>query len=147
MENLNQQKEDVKLTEKEQMKILARVLEVERRRFEYADTAQWMLDDKNNTDILLISERLTEWEGKAKAENKKTFTELQIALLRIANYCNQLETLNKASVSKYVSEVEKNNNLKSEMRVTELKLIQRIKELEKELSYAKKENEFGQSNK
>jgi hypothetical protein len=146
MNDLNEKRKAETQKENDYLKLLSKVLEKERQRFEYADTAQWLLEDKNASDMLFISEKLQEWSEKSKPENKKQFLDLLTALLRINNYCTQLEILNKSAVAKYVSEVKTNEKLKSDLRVLSLEHQKEINKLKSELESAKKEIEYINSN-
>jgi hypothetical protein len=130
------------LIEKAQVGLMLQFWEKERQRFDYADTAQYILQEKNELDIMLIMDKLVEWTKVAKDENKKMFTDLFLAILRIQNYVSNLETLNKHSVAKYIGEVQISKNTASNAYSEKLKYEQEIYKLNKEIESLKKENEF-----
>lgn len=135
------------LIEKAQVGLMMKFLEKERKDFQYANASQYLLQDKNESDIMLIMNQITEWAKIAKKENQNTFTDLFLAILRIQNYVQNLETLNKQSVAKYVRELEVSKNTASSALSDKLKYESEIRELKKQLEDAKKEIEFINSSK
>jgi len=81
MDQLNKKRAENSEIERNQIKLVSKFLEQQRKRFDYADTAQWLLQNKNETDLIHISEKLNEWSGKAKPENQKQFDDLIITLI------------------------------------------------------------------
>jgi hypothetical protein len=134
------------LIEKAQTMLMMNFIERERKAFEFADTSQFILKDKNDIDIMLLMNQIVEWNKKAKPEQQKLLTELFLAILRIQNYTQNLETLNQHTVAKYVTQQELSKSTLSSHASEKLKLELRIKQLETELSNAKKEIEFIQGN-
>ena len=130
------------LMEKAQLGLMKKFIEKQRENFEYADTSQFLLQNKNEDDIMLIMNQIVEWSKVAKEENKKVFNELFLAILRIQQYVETLQTLNKHSVAKYVREVEVSSNTASAAYGEKLKHEQEIQQLKKDLETAKKEIEF-----
>ncbi|MCL5460164.1 hypothetical protein M3M33_16115, partial [Loigolactobacillus coryniformis] len=62
------------LQAKANIKLTAKV----RERFDYADTTQWLAQDKNLEDLTIVSNAITEWilNPKITEEKKKELTEL-----------------------------------------------------------------------
>jgi len=141
-EELENKRSQNALIEKAQIACMSRFLEKERERFDYADTSQYLLQDKNETDILLLMDKIVEWSKKAKEENKKMFTELFLAILRIQSYVSNLETLNKQSVAKYIGEVQVSKNTASIAFADKLKYESEILKLKNTIESLGKEIEF-----
>jgi hypothetical protein len=130
------------LIEKAQVRLMMEYVEKERKSFEYADTSQFILQDKNEVDLILLMNQIVDWNGKAKPENKQVLTNMFLAILRVQNYVQTLETLNKHTVSKYVIEVENNKNSASYYASNKLQSEKEIRDLKKEIDVLKKEVEF-----
>lgn len=130
------------LIEKAQVRLMMKFIQKERDSFEYAETSQYLLQEKNESDIMFLMNQIVEWSKVAKEENKKLFTDLFLAILRIQSYAQNLETLNKHSVAKYIREVEVSKNTASSAYTEKLKHEQEINQLKKDLETAKKEIEF-----
>jgi len=146
-EAMREKRSENALIEKAQVRLMVEYIERERKRFEFADTSLYILKDKNEIDIMLIMNQIVEWSKKAKnVEQKNLLTELFLAILRVQNYVQNLETLNQHSVAKYVTQMELSNNTLSSHAREVLKYKVKIKELEKELENAKKEIEFIERN-
>jgi tellurite resistance protein len=143
MENLKDQRADEKRKENMQVSLMSKFLEQQRERFDYADTAQWILDDKFDTDLIFIQDKVIEWLKTAKNENqKKVLNEMVLVCFRINSYTDQMRTLNKATVAKYVTVEKRLAALHSEMRLALYDKDQEIEKLKKDLETAKKEIEF-----
>lgn len=147
MEDLNKKRNEFGLNEMNHMKLVKKHFEKQRQRFEYADTAQWIRQDKNETDLIYVSEKLAEWSEKAKPENRKQFEDLILSLFRIQSYCVNLETTCKASVAEFVSESKKVSYLESEIRRLKVENLNEVSKLKIELENVKKEIEFINSSK
>ncbi len=142
-EAMREKRSENALMEKAQTRLLMEFVERERKRFEFADTSLYILKDKNEIDIMLIIDQIVEWSKKAKnIEQKNLLTELFLAILRIQNYTQNLETLNQHAVAKYVSQMELSKNTLSSHASEVLKYKLQITELQKQLENAKKEIEF-----
>ena len=142
MEDLNKKRSEFGQNEMNHAKLVNKHFEKQRQRFEYADTAQWLLQNKNETDLIFISEKLAEWSEKAKPENRKQFDDLILTLFRIQSYCVNLETTCKASVAEFVSESKKVIHLESEIRKLKIENLNEVSKLKLELENVKKELEF-----
>lgn len=143
MENLKDQRQESKKKEMSQIVLWTKFLEKERERFDYADTAQWILDEKFDTDLILLQDKLIEWLKTAKNDSqKKTLNELVLVCFRASSYTDQLRTLNKATVAKYVSTEKRFNALHSELNLLRYDKDKEIEKLKIELENAKKEIEF-----
>jgi hypothetical protein len=143
MENLKDERQEYKKKEMQQLSLLSKFLQQERERFDYADTAQWIADEKFDTDLILIQDKVFEWLKTAKNDNqKKVLNEIILACFRINSYTDQMRTLNKATVAKYVTVEKRLTALHSEMRLALYDKEQEIEKLKKDYETAKKEIEF-----
>ena len=143
MENLKDERQEYKKKEMQQLSLLSKFLQQERERFDYADTAQWIADEKFDTDLILIQDKVFEWLKTAKNDNqKKVLNEMVLACFRINSYTDQMRTLNKATVAKYVTVEKRLTALHSEMRLALYDKEQEIEKLKKDYETAKKEIEF-----
>jgi hypothetical protein len=133
--------------EKKQVSLMAKYFEQQRERFDYADTAQWLLDDKCDTDLIYIQEKVSEWSKSAKNDaQKKVLNEMFMGVFRINSYIDQMRTLNKQSVAKYVTAEKEIQRLHSDKKLLEIEKNQEILKLKTELENAKKEIEFIERN-
>lgn len=140
---MNDKRSENALIEKAQTRIMMSYIEEERKRFEFAETSQFILKDKNEIDMMLLMEKIAEWNKSAKNDSqKKLLTELFLAILRIQSYVQNLETLNQHTVAKYVVEVDSSKKRDSYHASQKLKLELEISKLKKDLENAKKEIEF-----
>lgn len=124
------------LQAKANIKLTAKV----RERFDYADTAQWLAQDKNLEDLTIVSNAITEWilNPKITEAKKKELTELLQSVWRSMAYCQNLETVTKTAVSKYSFTEKQFSKYLSEIRLLKLEKTQKDKEIES----LKKEIEF-----
>ena len=143
MENLKDERAEQKRKEQQQVSLMSKFLEQQRERFDYADTAQWVLDEKFDTDLIFVQDKVIEWLKTAKNDNqKKVLNEMIMVCFRINSYTDQMRTLNKATVAKYVTVEKRLTALHSEMRLSLYDKDQEIQNLKKDLETAKKEIEF-----
>lgn len=141
--NLQSQRENEKLIENKQNDLLVKFLKQKRDRFDYADTSQWIAQEQNENDLLLISDSLTNWHSKAKNESQKKELYLLLqSIWRNSSYCVNLETICKSAVSKYINVENRNDQLVKEKRIIEIELIQTKDKLNAEIDKLKKEIEF-----
>ena len=147
MNDLKDARAKEKEQEKKQVSLMAKYFEQQRERFDYADTAQWLLDDKCDTDLIYIQEKVSEWSKSAKTDaQKKVLNEMFLGVLRVSSYIDTMRTLAKHSVSKYVTAEKEVQRLNSEKRLMKLDKDKEISRLKKELENAKKEIEFIERN-
>ena len=129
--------------ENQQMKLWTKLMDQQRKSFEYADASQYILDEKCDIDLVYIQDKIVEWSKIAKNETqKKVLNEMFLCLLRTSSYIDVMRTLSKQSVSKYVSVEKRITALHSEIRLMEYDKNNQISELQKQLDNAKKEIEF-----
>jgi hypothetical protein len=129
--------------ESQQLNLWTKLLDQQRKSFEYADAGQYILDEKCDTDLVYIQDRIVEWSKSAKNDNqKKVLNEMFLCLLRCSSYIDVLRTLSKQSVAKYVTAEKRITALHSEIRLMEYDKNGQIAELKKQLENAKKEIEF-----
>jgi hypothetical protein len=129
--------------ESQQLNLWTKLLDQQRKSFEYADAGQYILDEKCDTDLVYIQDRIVEWSKSAKNDNqKKVLNEMFLCLLRCSSYIDVLRTLSKQSVAKYVTAEKRITALHSEIRLMEYDKNGQISELQKQLENAKKEIEF-----
>ena len=147
MNDLKDARAKEKEQEKKQVSLMAKYFEQQRERFDYADTAQWLLDDKCDTDLIYIQEKVSEWSKAAKTDTqKKVLNEMFLGVLRVSSYIDNMRTLAKHSVSKYVTTEKEIQRLHSEKKLLEIEKNQEISKLKTELENAKKEIEFIERN-
>ena len=81
MNDLKDARAKEKEQEKKQVSLMAKYFEQQRERFDYADTAQWLLDDKCDTDLIYIQEKVSEWSKAAKTDTQKKVLTVKIPSL------------------------------------------------------------------
>lgn len=147
MNELKDARAKEKEQEQKQVSLMSKYFEQQRERFDYADTAQWLLDDKCDTDLIYIQEKVSEWSKAAKTDTqKKVLNEMFLGVLRVSSYIDNMRTLAKHSVSKYVTTEKEIQRLHSEKKLLEIEKNQEISKLKTELENAKKEIEFIERN-
>lgn len=146
MNELNEKRKAQNEIEKSNVSIFIKALESEKKRFEYAEASQWLLDDKCDTDLIYIQEKLSEWSAKAKETQKPVLNEMYFGIMRVYSYIESLRTLCKTAVSKYVGLEKENARLQSEINLQKMNHLKEIQRLTKELENVKKEIEFRDNN-
>lgn len=116
----------------------------QRKYFEYSDTAQYLLEQKKEDDLLLLQDSFVEWITKLKKEDKRKndLTQLLQSVWRIQSYCGTLETVCKSSVARVVELNKTIDRLESEKRLLELEIKQMNIKHELEKNNLGKEIEF-----
>lgn len=130
--------------ERIQAKLHTEYIKQRRKYFEYADTAQILLEQQKDDDLLLIQNWFMEVHNNLKPDDKR---KKEILLLiqgvwRIEKYCGGLETIAKASTVRVVEHSKENEKLKSEKRILELEVKQIKAKYEKQINVLEKEIEF-----
>lgn len=122
MDDLIKEREKAKQLELLQAKNAINYIKQCRQRFDYADSAQWLAQDKNLEDLTVVSNAISEWvlNPKLGKEKKQELTELLQSTWRVMAYCQNLETVAKSAVQKYVITENRNDELLAEL--TQLKL-------------------------
>ena len=129
--------------ESQMINLWTKLIDQQRKSFEYADASQYILDEKCDIDLVYIQDRIVEWSKSAKNENqKKVLNEMFLCLLRTSSYIDVIRTLSKQSVAKYVTAEKRITALHSELRLMEYDKNSKIEQLQKQLENAKKEIEF-----
>jgi len=144
MENLNKQREEADKIERFQVKAVLEMAKKVRERFDYADTAQWLAQDKNLEDLTMVSNSLSEWlmNPKISESKKKELTDLLMSIWRVMAYCQNIETICKTAVSKYSVNESKIGKLETEIRILKMEKEQLEINKNKEIDVLKKEIEF-----
>lgn len=147
MDSLEEKKRANHQIEQNQIKLVSKFLEQQRKRFDYADTAHWILENKNETDLIFISEKVNEWHSMAKESNKAQFLEIIMALFRIQSYCNTIQTIAKGSVAEYSNEVKRSQKLENEVYHLKLEISNLKSKYESEIKSLNAQLEFSSNNK
>lgn len=123
MDDLIKDREKAKQLELLQSKNAINYVKQCRQRFDYADSAQWLAQDKNLEDLTVVSNAISEWvlNPKLGKEKKQELTELLQSTWRVMAYCQNLETTTKSAVQKYVITENRNSELLSELAELKLK--------------------------
>lgn len=147
MDSLEEKKRANNQIEQNQIKLVSKFLEQQRKRFDYADTAHWILENKNETDLIFISEKVNEWHSMAKESNKAQFLEIIIALFRVQSYCTTIQTIAKGSVAEYSNEVKRSQKLENEVYHLKLEISNLKAKYESEIKSLNAQLEFSSTNK
>lgn len=145
--SLEDNKRKLNEIERNQIKLVSKFLEQQRKRFDYADTAHWILENKNETDLIFISEKVNDWHSKAKDENKAQFLEIILALFRVQSYCVSIQTIAKGSVAEFSNELKRSKQLENEIYNLKLELVNQKSNYESEIKSIKAQLEFSTNNK
>jgi len=140
----NKEQEENRKIERYQAKLILEQSKKVRERFDYADTAQWLAQDKNLEDLTIVSNAITEWilNPKITEGKKKELTDLLTSTWRVMAYCQNLETITKTAVSRYSQAESQFDKYQSEIRLLKLEKEQLEQSKNKEIESLKKENEF-----
>lgn len=147
MDDLEKKRRENNQVEQSQIKLVSKFLEQQRKRFDYADTAHWILENKNETDLIFISEKVNEWHSMAKESNKAQFLEIILALFRIQSYCTTIQTIAKGSVAEYSNEVKRSQKLENEVYHLKLEISNLKAKYEAEIKSLNAQLEFSSNNK
>lgn len=147
MDSLEEKKRANNQIEQNQIKLVSKFLEQQRKRFDYADTAHWILENKNETDLIFISEKVNEWHSMAKESNKAQFLDIIMALFRIQSYCSTIQTIAKGSVAEYSNEVKRSQKLENEVYHLKLEISNLKAKYESEIKSLNAQLEFSSNNK
>lgn len=147
MDSLEEKKRANHQIEQNQIKLVSKFLEQQRKRFDYADTAHWILENKNETDLIFISEKVNEWHTIAKESNKAQFLDIIMALFRIQSYCSTIQTIAKGSVAEYSNEVKRSQKLENEVYHLKLEISNLKAKYESEIKSLNAQLEFSSNNK
>ena len=130
--------------EKLQAKWHLEYIKQQQKYFDYADTSQYLLEQKKEDDLLLLQDSFVDWITKLKKDDdrKKNLTELLQSIWRIQSYCGTLETVCKASVVRVVELQKTIDKLESDIRLLELEKKQLKSKHELEINKLGKEIEF-----
>ncbi len=144
MKDLNEKREFNKIIEKAQAKLFYDYTKKNRDYFEFAHIQQSISYEKNVEDTLILSNTISEWILKLKPDDKrkKELEDLLQSVWRVMAYCQNIETVIKECVSRYIVSEKRNTELASENLTLRLKLEQLEKSSKKEIDDLKKEIEF-----
>lgn len=147
LEEINKLRDEQRNIDRSQSKLLVEFLKQQDEFWEFQGLAEQVAFDKNQSDMLLVSNQIYEWSLKAKDENKKLFEDLYLKSIRISGYVFHLETVSKQSIRLYRDEIKQNKRLLSEKKGIELKFRQMELEKNAEIENLKKQLEFYEKNK
>lgn len=142
-EQLEKDKEALKSLEIDQVKHWKKIQNQERKLFNEVDLISIIARTKNNDDLQLLMEKITDWVGSAKSDNaRKTYTELLQAVYRIHSYCFNIETTVSQAIVMAKTAEEISNNTTSSFSKEKLQLMLKIKSLEADKKRLENEIEF-----
>lgn len=142
MDDLIKQREQNKVHEQRQVNSFMKMIYKQRESFQFADISQQIAHEKNEEDLVVLSDTLTKWNLKIKNDDprKKELESLLFSVWRVMAYSQSLETVSKTAVSYYMSVEKRNTQLASDIRLVELKSQQEIDKLKNEIETLKREN-------
>ena len=140
---INDLKDNQRNIERSQAKLLVDYLKQQDDFWEFQGLSEQIAFDKNQSDMILLSEQLHEWYSKAKNdEQKKILENLYIKIISISGYVMHLETVSKQSIRLFRDEQKKADRYLSEKKTLEHRLILLEKEKDNEIKKLKDEIEF-----
>lgn len=140
---INDLKDNQRNIERSQAKLLVDYLKQQDEFWEFQGLSEQIAFDKNQSDMILLSEQLHEWYSKAKNdEQKKILENLYIKIISISGYVMHLETVSKQSIRLFRDEQRKSDRYLSEKKTLERRLILMEKEKDNEIKKLKDEIEF-----
>ena len=142
-EQLEKDKEALNALEIDQAKHWKKIQNQERKLFNEVDLISIIARTKNNDDLQLLMEKMTDWVGSAKSDNaRKTYIELLQAVYRIHSYCFNIETTVSQAIVMAKTAEEISNNTTSSFSKEKLQLMLKIKSLEADKKRLENEIEF-----
>lgn len=140
---INDLRDNQRNIERSQAKLLVDYLKQQDEFWEFQGLSEQIAFDKNQSDMILLSEQLHEWYTKAKNdEQKKILENLYIKIISISGYVMHLETVSKQSIRLFRDEQKKADRYLSEKKTLEHRLILLEKEKDNEIKKLKDEIEF-----
>ena len=140
---INDLRDNQRNIERSQAKLLVDYLKQQDEFWEFQGLSEQIAFDKNQSDMVLLSEQLHEWYTKAKNnEQKKILENLYIKIISISGYVMHLETVSKQSIRLFRDEQKKADRYLSEKKTLEHRLILLEKEKDNEIKKLKDEIEF-----
>jgi len=140
---INDLRDNQRNIERSQAKLLVDYLKQQDEFWEFQGLSEQIAFDKNQSDMILLSEQLHEWYSKAKNdEQKKILENLYIKIISISGYVMHLETVSKQSIRLFRDEQKKADRYLSEKKTLEHRLILLEKEKDNEIKKLKDEIEF-----
>ena len=141
--DLDKDREERKQIQIEQSKHWKKIQDQERKLFNEVDLISIIARTKNNDDLQLLMEKMTDWVCSAKSDNaRKTYTELLQAVYRIHSYCFNIETTVSQAIVMAKTAEEISNNTTSSFSKEKLQLMLKIKSLEADKKRLENEIEF-----
>ena len=140
---INDLKDNQRNIERSQANLLIKYLQQQDEFWEFQGLSEQIAFDKNQSDMILLSNQLFEWFEKAKNdEQKKKLENLYIKIISISGYVMHLETVAKQSVRLWREEKKNHDRILSEKKSLELKLLTLEKTKDEEIKKLKAELEF-----
>lgn len=140
---INDLRDNQRNIERSQAQLLVDYLKQQDEFWEFQGLSEQIAFDKNQSDMILLSEQLHEWYSKAKNdEQKKILENLYIKIISISGYVMHLETVSKQSIRLFRDEQKKADRYLSEKKTLEHRLILMEKEKDNEIKKLKDEIEF-----
>ena len=141
--DLDKDREERKQIQLEQSKHWEKFRVQERKLFNEVDLISIIARTKNNDDLQLLMEKMTDWVGSAKSDNaRKTYIELLQAVYRIHSYCFNIETTVSQAIVMAKTSEEISKNTTSSFSKEKLQLMLKIKALEADKKRLENEIEF-----
>ncbi len=141
--DLDKDREERKQIQIEQSKHWKKIQDQERKLFNEVDLISIIARTKNNDDLQLLMEKMTDWVGSAKSDNaRKTYIELLQAVYRIHSYCFNIETTVSQAIVMAKTSEEISKNTTSSFSKEKLQLMLKIKSLEADKKRLENEIEF-----
>lgn len=147
--DLKAERSDFLKREKEQLEIARIHWEKERQSFKHSDINTFIAKTKNDDDLSVLMEKMTEWVNLTKGDEtkNKVYLELLKCVFRIHSYCFNIETTISQAGALYFTSEEILKNTVGHNSKEKIVYINKIKQLEKELENAKKQIEFHENGK
>lgn len=119
-----------------------------RKYFNYADLSQNILEQQKDDDLLLMGDWLTNLHGNLKPDDKRRDEVLLLiqSLWRVEKYCGGLETICKASTVRLMNEIKRNEELESQLKLSQYQIIQDKAKYDVEVKSLKNQIEFIEKN-
>lgn len=140
---INDLRDNQRHIERSQSRLLIEYLKQKDNFWEFQGLSEQIAFDKNQEDLILLSEQLHDWYEKAKTnEQKKILENLYVKSISISSYIMHLEVVSKQSIRLFREEQIKSDRYLTEKKTLEHRLILLEKEKDNEIKKLKDEIEF-----
>ncbi|MNQ85535.1 hypothetical protein D3C85_1007040 [compost metagenome] len=145
---LKKERDEFLKRERESLEACKKIWADERKSFKQYDINSFIAKSKNDDDLTVLMERISDWVVKSQGDEKKNtlYMELLKCVYRIHSYCFNIETSISQAGAMFLSSEDIRKNTLSSHSKEKLMYVTKINQLERDLENAKKQIEFHENN-